>query len=455
MVLETHTSDIVEPSLSALRLGTLFFCERNGDIDWFRDHSSSTRDASPFSRIPEEVVEYIAECMRYPIHPRLEATEAFLSEGRTRFSSTRFSLSSFSQVCISVRFAVERLLYRDIHVDTIGWTRHLQSYDTQKHPIWPAGCLRLLLRTFEARPELRRFVRSVDLRWCEPQHSPGTIREQLQFLGLCPGLQVLSFSCLPETVLDHLESLKLRITSFAAVSPAANLPRIIRMFPSLENLHLHLQGYPGSFSIPNHSLSRLHLKLVADWDIQEQLLKLAFAVPGLDVRDFYLEGVHTMSASSNFPRPTAAMQACVQHLCLKNINPFRSVKINGEECLPLAEMTALRHLHVMRPFLLPAHAFTCLPPNLRSLTFSDYALDSKRSSADSKSRFVQSVIECLNLCARNFKLAGIKTYGAVPDDPWELGDLTPMRLLCRKQNVPFIQIGAYADIEPELMIFFK
>ncbi|KAJ7481723.1 hypothetical protein FB451DRAFT_1236951 [Mycena latifolia] len=416
------------------------------------DYPSSAQNGSPLVQLPEEVVEYIAECMRYPIHPRLEATEAFLNEGRTRFSIARFSLSAFSQVCRYIRLTVERLLYRDIHVDIIGWTCHIQSYDTQKHPTYPAGCLRLLLRTFEARPELRRFVRSVDLRWCEHQLSLQTLQEQLQFLGLCPGLQSLSVSTLPESLLEQLESLNLQITSFAALSPAANLSRIIRMFPSLKNLHLHIHGDPFSFAIPDHSISSLHLKLVGGRDVQDRLLELAFKVPRHDVRDFYLEGKNTRNTC---PRPTTSMRACVQHLRLKNIDPFQAVRINGVDYSPLAEMTALRHLHVMRPFLLPAHAFSFLPPNLRSLTFSDYALDSKMSSADSKSCFIHSIVECLKANPQTFKLAGIKTYGAMPDDPWELGELTPLRLLCRKQNVPFIQIGAYADIEPELMVFFK
>ncbi|KAJ7701839.1 hypothetical protein B0H17DRAFT_1044898 [Mycena rosella] len=423
------------------------------------DMPPSPQNISPLVQLPEEVVEYIAECMRYPIHPRLEATEAFLNEGRTRFSVARFSLSSFSQVCASIRPTVERLLYRDIHLDSIGWTSHVQSYDTQKHPIWPAGCLRLFLRTLEERPELGRFVRSVNLRWSEYQLSPRTIQEQLRFLGMCPGLQSLSFSSLPESLLEHLEPLDLKITSFAAVSPAAHVPRIIQMFPALRHLHLHIHGDPCSFSVPDHSITGLHLKLVADRDVQELLLRLAFAVPRHDVRDFYLEGKDTRSerniAVVTFPRPSTSMQASVEHLRLKNIDPFRPVTINGADYSPLAEMTVLRHLHVIRPFLLPPQAFSYLPPNLRSLTFSDYALDSKKSSADSKSCFVQLVVECLMANTQNFRLAGIKTYGAMPDDPWELGDLTPMRLLCRKEKVPFIQIGAYADIDPELMIFFK
>ncbi|KAJ7120967.1 hypothetical protein C8R44DRAFT_787085 [Mycena epipterygia] len=414
---------------------------------------------SPLTQLPEEVVEYIAECMRYPIHPRFEATEAFLTEGRTRFSAARFSLSAFSQVCASIRFTVERTLYRDIHLSITGWTFHIPTPDTQKHPIFPAGCLRLLLRTLEERPELGRFVRSVDLRWCEYQLAPSTIQEQLGFLALCPGLQSLSFSTLPQSLLEHLESLSLQITSFAAVSPAANLPRIIRTFPNLKNLHLHIHGHPSSFSVPDHGISVLHLRLVGDRDLQELLLRLALTVPRHDVRDFYLEGKDTRSEKNiavvTFPRPTASMRACVEHLRLKNIDPFAPVRIDGAVYSPLAEMTSLRHLHVMRPFLLAPHAFSFLPPNLRSLTFSDYALDSKKSSADSKSCFLESVVECLNINSQTVRLAGIKTYGAAPDDRWELGDLACIRLLCCKERVPFIQIGAYADIEPQLMIFFK
>ncbi|KAJ7173133.1 hypothetical protein C8R43DRAFT_978616 [Mycena crocata] len=412
-----------------------------------------------WTQLPEEIIEYIAECMRYPIYPRAEAMEAFLTEGRTSFSAARFSLSSFSQVCTTIRFAVERLLYRDIHVDIVGWTDHIDSCDTQKHPLWPAGCLRLLSRTLEERPELGRFVRSVDLRLSDHYLSPSTMDEQVRFLKICPGLQSLSMSSLPSSFIEHLERLNLQITSFAAVSPAANLPRIVSMFPNLRNLYLHIYGHPSSFSVPDHAISELHLKLVADTDLQGHLLQLAFAIPRQNVRTFHLERKDTRSESNiavvAFPKPTTSMQAFVEHLRLKNIDPFTPVKIDGTPYLPLASMTSLRHLHVLRPFLLPAHAFSLLPPNLRSLTFSDYALDSKKSSVDSKSCFVKSVVDCLKADSQNLKLAGIKTYGAIPDDPWELGDLTPLRMVCRKANVPFIQIGAFADLEPELMLFFK
>ncbi|KAJ7291035.1 hypothetical protein C8J57DRAFT_1271185 [Mycena rebaudengoi] len=414
---------------------------------------------SPLAQLPDDVMEYITECIRYPIYPRLEATEAFLTEGRTRFCHTRFSLSAFSKVCKSIRFTAERFLYRDIHVDTVGWTRHESYAETRKHPIWPAGCLRLLLRTLEDRPELGRFVRSVDLRWCELDLCVA-LNEKLRFLSLCPGLHSLSVSSLPETLIEQLESLKLGISSFAAVTSAGNFPRIIRMFPHLQTLHVHIHGPPTSSSprIPNHAISGLHMKFVSEGQDQRRLLQLAFAASGPSVRTLYIEGTDTRNqnnfAVAAFPNPTVAMQESVEHLRVKNIDPFRHIYIGQEKIAPLSWMSALRHLHVMRPSHLPPHAFGLIPSNLRSVTFSDYALDSKKSSAESKTSFVASVVDCLEMTTY-VKLAGVKTYGAVPDDPWELGDLSSLRLLCRKERVPFMQIGAYADIEPELMIFFK
>ncbi|KAJ6588556.1 hypothetical protein B0H19DRAFT_1248198 [Mycena capillaripes] len=426
---------------------------------------------SSLGRLPEEIVEYVAECIRYPIYPRPEATEAFLSEGRSgcetfvpldldipptsaRFSAARFSLSSFSKTCKAIRINVERLLYRDIHVDIIGWTRHIESFGTQKHPIYPAGCLRLLLRTLEERPDLRRFVRSVAIRWSDFALSAATVQKQLGFLRLCPGLQSLAFSSLSESLLEPLKALNLQITSFAAVSPASDLPHIIRIFPNLIDLHLHIHGDPSSIPVPDHGISRLHLSLRGDREEQKLLMKLALTVPR-DVRALYLEGKDPKKniAVINLPLPTPSMQASVEHLHLKTIDPFKEVKIDGLVYSPLATMTALRHLHVMRPFLLPVNAFSSLPPSLRSITFSDYALGSTKSSADSKSCFVQSVVDCLNTNSQAVRPAGIKTYGAIPDDRWELGDLVPLQRLCRAERVPFIQIGAYADIEPELIIF--
>ncbi|KAJ7846112.1 hypothetical protein B0H14DRAFT_2773520 [Mycena olivaceomarginata] len=409
-------------------------------------HPSATHSCASFlAQLPEEIIEYITECMRYPIYPRFEATDVFLTEGRTGFSDVRFSLSSFSKVCKFIRSAVERLLYRDIHLDIVSWTRHVVgTSDTQKHPMWPAACLHLLLRTLEERPDLRRFVRSVALRWSLWPQSTSKIEQQLEFLRLCPGLQSLSFSVIPEAVLQFLEPLSLQITSFAAVSSAADVPHIIRVFPNLTNLHLHVHGRPSSLSIPDHKISGLSIALI---DPRDSLLQLAFAV-ARGVKAFHLTGDRKA-----FPLPTPSMQASVQHMRLKTINPFTSIKINDTVYFPLAVMTTLHHLHVMRPDLLHIYAFRRLPPSLRSITFSDYGLDSTKPAADSKSCFVQSVVDCINANSQSVKLAGIKTYGAIPDDPWELGDLTPVRSLCLEGRVPFIQIGAYADIEPELMIF--
>jgi hypothetical protein len=198
------------------------------------------------------------------------------------------------------------------------------------------------------------------------------------------------------------------------------------------------------------------MKFVSEGQDQGRLLKLAFAASGPSVRTLYIEGTDTRNQNNfavvAFPNPTVAMRESVEHLRVKNIDPFRHIYIGQEKIAPLSWMSALRHLHVMRPSHLPPHAFGLIPSSLRSVTFSDYALDSKKSSAESKTSFVASVVDCLEMTTY-VKLAGVKTYGAVPDDPWELGDLSSLRLLCRKERVPFMQIGAYADIEPELMIF--
>ncbi|KAJ7662109.1 hypothetical protein DFH06DRAFT_1191525 [Mycena polygramma] len=419
----------------------------------FAPISSPQLASSPrLDGLPEEIIEYITECMRYPIYPRPEATEAFLNEGCTGFSTARFSLSAFSKVCKAIRVTAERLLYRDIHVDIVVWTpwmNYSEDSDTQKHPVWPAACLHLLLGTFEERPELRRFVRSVAIRWSDLESSASVIQEQLEFLRL-------AFSSLPELLLEPLERLNLQITSFAALTQAMNLPRIIQIFPNLPNLHLQIHGNPSSFSIPENRISELHLNLIGDRNERNLLLNLALAVPH-HVRRFHLEANNMWKNLPviPFPPPTPSMQASVEHLRLKTIDPFKTVKINECICSPLATMSALRHLHIMRQSVLPVHAFDSLPTNLRSITFSDYALDSTKSAADSKSSFVQSVVDCLNTHSRTVKLAGVKTYGAIPDDPWELGDLAPLQMLCRADKVPFIQIGAYADIEPELILFFK
>ncbi|KAK7019937.1 Yae1-N domain-containing protein, partial [Favolaschia claudopus] len=387
---------------------------------------------SPLLQLPEEIIEYIAECMRYPIYPHFEATEVFLNEGRTGFSAVRFSLSSFSQVCKAIRPTAERLLYRDIHLDIAGWTNHIHSFDTRKHLMWPAGCLRLLLRTLETRADLLRFVRTVAVRWSDWPFSFEEITAKLRFLQSCEGLYSLSFSMVPNTLLEALESLNLSVTSFSAVSMASDTPRIIQALPALKNLHLHIHGQPSLYSIPPHNISSMHLALVGDRRLQKPLLNLALAV-ARNARSLSLDSLTKKGDQEALSIPPPAMRSSVENLRLKQIDPFTMITSGRGNYFPLTTLTALRHLHLVRPSLLKMDAFSDLPPRLRSITFSEYTSNSTTlSAALSKTEFVKSVVDCLH---------AILTYGAIPDDHWELA------------KVPFMQIGAFADIEPELMIF--
>jgi len=109
---------------------------------------------------------------------------------------------------------------------------------------------------------------------------------------------------------------------------------------------------------------------------------------------------------------------------------------------------------------------------VKSVSFSSYGIDSTKSSKDSKSDFVASVVESLNYLAefsdsirtedasKARHLRSVKTYGAIPGDPWDLGDLRPLAIHCASVEVPFIEIGAAAQwcnsgIEPELILFFS
>ncbi|KAJ7617801.1 hypothetical protein FB45DRAFT_932722, partial [Roridomyces roridus] len=397
--------------------------------------------SSIFTELPEEVIEQIADCMRYPIYPSAEAAAFFLNEGRTGFSETRFALSAFSQVCTYVRPAVERLLYRDIHVDITGWTQHIRASETQKLPMFPAGSLRLLLRTLADRPELGRFVRSAYIRWCEHYRVPASMPEHLKtLLSACPKLHTVAFSSLPQSVIEYLEPLNLPITSLAAVSPAETLPSVIRAFPALRSLQLHIHGQPPeTMSIPAHNITSLHLKLMAEDGCapESELLPLAYTVPHGNVPYVYLESETEMALTP----PPEAMQSSVEHLRLKNIDPFTPVHIDGVMCSPIGSLTNLQHLHVMRSSSsLPIHAFDfdVLPPNVRTVSFSDYAVTHKMSAAASKSVFVQGVVQALK-SPRSRRLAGVMAYGAVPNDSWDLGNLKPLRDLCRKARVPFAQ----------------
>ncbi|KAJ7057179.1 hypothetical protein C8F01DRAFT_1153687 [Mycena amicta] len=421
-------------------------------------HGHDESIGSHLTQLPEEIIENIAECLRYPIHPQLEATERFLSEGATRFSTTRFYLSTFSKVSKQVRYIVERYLYRDIHVDLGGWARSSQIM--RKHPMFPAGSLALLLGTLDERPELHRFIRTVAIH-CTV--SEVVIPEAFTFLRECAGLHSLWVSPLPEWVLACLATMNLQISSFAAFVPAPMVHRVVAAFPRLKNTYLYIEvnnSGPIELSMPQHGITTMVLKFYADLSRHASLLPLAMVLPQraenvyLEAQDTNLENPDQPVVPS-FPRLTSGLLPSVEHLTLKNINPFDPVTVNGIAYYGLTELAALRHLHLMRcPPLVPA-ALTQLPMGLRSLTFSDYGLDSKVSAERSKTQFVQSVVDSLRLGSSERKLAGIKTYGAVPDDPWELGNLAPLQAVCQMERLPFVQIGSFADIEPQLILFFS
>ncbi|KAF7329973.1 Yae1-N domain-containing protein [Mycena kentingensis (nom. inval.)] len=408
---------------------------------------------SPLSEVPEEIIETIAECLRYPILPQFEATERFLTEGATYFSTTRFYLSTFSQVSKQVRSVVERYLYRDIHVDMSGWTG-------RKHPMYPVGSLQPLLRTLEDRPELHRFVRSVGVQGLLTPALASSANLH-RFLRRCPGLQSLWFSMLPDDILVPLRALQLEISSLAALTSPESIHRVVEAFPHLRNAYLHIRNFEElPMSAPPHRIETMALRVYAEQRYHAQALRQALELPqrARDVRvEMFEVRKEPLKTRVVFPVPRHQGISDVDHLTLVNVDVFTTVKVNEGEYYGLAGLRTLRHLHLVGCFPLPSNAFqsSSLPHSLRSLTFSDYAQDSSLSAEESKSRFVLSVVEALRLRGEGSrKFRGVKTYGARRNDAWELGDLTPLEEYCRMERVPLGQIGSFADIQPQLILFF-
>jgi len=109
-------------------------------------------------------------------------------DNRTDFSHLRFHLSSFSKVCAAVRWPVERVLYRDIHVHFGRWNEDLI------HSEWRGGSLRLLLRTLEGRVDLCSCVKSVHMDWFDEMNDleeDSAVAEDAlrQFFSCCPSVQ--------------------------------------------------------------------------------------------------------------------------------------------------------------------------------------------------------------------------------------------------------------------------
>ncbi|KAG7095857.1 hypothetical protein E1B28_006550 [Marasmius oreades] len=392
-----------------------------------------------FVALPNDILYEIAEQLRYVESDSKELTkddsdeELFLKSGWTTFSSTRFYLSSFSKTSRRIRPIVEGVLYRDIHVDNLGWIPpSRRSWHNDKLQTHPAGSLLLLIRTLIRRPSLSSFVRGVDLRWCDGQDAIA-LQELSAFLRNCPRLLRFSISDLDEELLGVLETLKLQISSFATSCYSYNMERVTSCFPRLQTLQLFLHGPPILFTTPSstHSIRRMRFHLHVSLEKFDRTCQSVLKLAGQSVEELSIvNGVHTKECPT-LPFLATSTYTRLESLCVKEIDLFESEKHPSI----LTSMVALRHLHVMRCRVLPLKAFQCIPENISSITFSVYG-------AGEPDAFLSSLVQCIRLgiASSSWLPKGIRAEGCPSQD--HPGNLVPLKDLCITENVRFEEVNS-------------
>ena len=397
------------------------------------------------STIPDEIIEQIADSLRDMIVDGHEYAACYLWDNCTDFSRTRFDLSSFSKVCTWVRWPVERVLYRDIHVHFDGWN----GIDISAHPHWRAGSLHLLLRTLEGRMDLRGCVKSVQMDWHEEVYE--LEKEDLvlvknalrQFFSRCPSVQRLNIMTFPSHIFSKAAALS-QITTVATRGPSLGMfHTIVKTFPVLQDLYLITNHMGTPTPVVHHQLKKLRI---------ESQIDVACVFWALEVCAHITEELHMICSGYVFGsrpvRPT---------LSPKGLSPsagtnLRSLHLVGNELNFLAhpnstlaqairQLPSLQHLHVSRCLSFHAAAFSVLPASLRCLFLSEYG----EWDDDERSRhiFVVALSHCLAQARRVVEMVAIHGVTRMALERQVLGDLSPLESVCNDRNIPFhLNIGS-------------
>lgn len=313
--------------------------------------------------LPIEILEHIAASLREPA-PVLEAASRYIDDRYSDFSQARFTLSAFSKVSSSLRKAVERILYRDVQLDFTGWKG-------RKHTKWPAGSLRLLLRTLEERPDLGRFIYAAALDYQLSTES-SALEDGLElFLELTPNLRTLFLGQCPLALWDFP---LLKTLTFATTFAPGILPSILEQFPKLQNLYLrdcHVMGF--SVELPPHNLHSVRFDSSHDQAVahfSRALSVCSDTVHHLDIR--FLGGL--LQPSPMFARRHPGLikppATNLRSLRLDNLSVFSHV--DSAYAQLLQSLPALQELRITNHTCFLPDAFSILPPSLRKLTISDY-----------------------------------------------------------------------------------
>ncbi|KAJ7873891.1 hypothetical protein B0H14DRAFT_124766 [Mycena olivaceomarginata] len=388
--------------------------------------------------LPLEIIENIAEQIRDP-KPLMDTAALYISDKKSDFSEARFALSALSKTCSELRCAVERVLYRNIQLDFTGWKG-------RKHTGWPAGSLRLLLRTLEERPELGRFIYVTALDFQLSSTDSEALEKGLEeFLMRTPNLTHLFLSQCPVAFWD-LPTQHLR--GFATTFAPGILPSLLEQLTSLRDLHLrdcHVMALHGE--LPSHNLQRIRLDSSHEYasaHFARVLTICGDSVHDLDVR--FIGGLQLPApcflSDSGFG---AAGGAALRTLRLDNISVLSHLS-SGYAHL-LRGLPALEHLHVSHHAPFAAEAFGMLPASLRCLVATAYY--GLWTTEKGKNGFVAALVGCISMSTREIaRVEGSRGGGKKWD---ERLDLLPVVEACKTERIPCSQVD---DPFPFVTIFF-
>ncbi|RDB24226.1 hypothetical protein Hypma_008591 [Hypsizygus marmoreus] len=381
--------------------------------------------------LPTEILEHIAASLRDPI-PALEAASRYIDDRYSEFSQARFELSAFSKVCKPLRRIVERILYRDVQVDFTGWKG-------RKHTKWPAGSLKLLLRTLNTRPELGHFIYAAALDFQLLSDSKELERGLERFLLFAPNLKTLFLAQCPLSLWD-VPPLPKTVT-FATTFASGMLPRILEQFPGLQNLYLrdcHVLGFTP-LDLPPHKLQTVRLDSNHEHAVSHLRRTLALCADTVHRLDIRFIGGLLQPSPTFTPRMSGLRSPSVSNLRslrLDNISVLSHPRSGYAQVIQ--SLSALEELHVSNHSCFSPHAFGVLPPTLRTLSSSDfYGYWEKprlRDLAQNKEDpFVVAVAECVTMSKR--RIAHVVL--AIGREPNQCYDIKPLLVACALERIGF------------------
>jgi hypothetical protein len=415
--------------------------------------------------LPVEIIEVIADHLRYfPTEPEPRPARP---NPPLQLPPITLDLSRFSRVCKYLRWSVEPILYRDLHVDFSGWItpHHLLP------PFRPPCRLDLLLRTLAARSDLHGYVKFVRLEWPDDDieisldADPVRIqREFLQFFDYCKRVETLLILSVPLEFFSEGSGLPEVKTVVMGSFPDA-LRALAATFPRLQTVHLDMDdmdAFPDSSF--QHQIKGLHLY------VQAPYLMLSFA-QALEVCGNVTEELHISAEGSGFHEMLPPMSLTLSPLAGANL---RCLRLHGEGYNILGHpssdfahvvgnLRSLRHLHMSQPRTIDLTAFSILPPSLRSLHLSNYG--AWLGPVASRHTFVLDLSKCLQRSEVTAVVKSVATHGLTQASVAQnaLGDLSPLNEVCKERGIPFslnidelpqyrMTMGQLAELTPEIRI---